>query len=86
MTVVLLSIVCDSYMLNTPYCKESALMQFLIHSYIGLLHSEEIEDFVKKVMRNPNPEAATGFVKMLDRDRDGNPRFIQYFCFIVHCG
>lgn len=37
----------------------------------GLLHSDEIEEFVKKVMKNPNPEAATSFVKMLDRDRDG---------------
>ena len=37
----------------------------------GLLHSDEIEEFVKKVMKNPNPEAATLFVKMLDRDRDG---------------
>ena len=37
----------------------------------GLLHSDEIEEFVKKVMKNPNPEAATLFVQMLDRDRDG---------------
>jgi len=31
----------------------------------------KLENLSKKVMKNPNPEAATAFVEMLDRDRDG---------------
>ena len=43
----------------------------------GLLHGEEIGEFVKKVMKNPNPVAAAAFVEMLDRDRDGD----YFSCF-----
>ena len=47
---------------------------------IGLLHSDEIGEFIKKVMKNPNPEAATAFVELLDRDRDGD--YIS--CILLH--
>jgi Ca2+-binding EF-hand superfamily protein len=37
----------------------------------GQLHAHDIEEFVQKILKHPNPEAAVAFVNMLDRDKDG---------------
>ena len=48
----------------------------------GQLNAHEIEDFVKKILKHPNPAAAVAFVDMLDRDKDGVVSVVELLKYI----
>jgi Ca2+-binding EF-hand superfamily protein len=48
----------------------------------GEINKEEVEKFVHKILKHPNPAAATAFVNMLDKDKDGLISIVEILEYI----
>ena len=48
----------------------------------GEINKEEVEKFVHKILKHPNPAAATAFVNMLDKDQDGLISIVEILEYI----